>query len=77
MTDQEKEKKEQQSEEEQKETPQEDKSNDPHRGTTDTPSQHKALDPEGERNNDDEYYDEDGALDEELEDLDDLTEEET
>lgn len=73
MTDQEKE---QQSEAEQQQTQKEDKNTDPHRGTTDTPSQHKALDPEGERNNDDEYYDEDGALDEELEDLDDVTEEE-
>ncbi len=60
---------------EQHKTPEDDKKTDPHRGTTDTPSQHKALDPEGERNNDDEYYDEDGALDSELEDLDDLTEE--
>lgn len=49
---------------------------DPHRGTAETPSQHKALEPGGERNNDDEYYDEDGALDEELDDLDDIEDKE-
>jgi hypothetical protein len=42
---------------------------DPHRGITDTPPQKKEMLPDGEDPED--YFDNDGALDEELEDLDD------
>jgi hypothetical protein len=41
---------------------------DPHRGTTETPPQDKEMMP-GTRDPDSGYIDEDGALDEELEDL--------
>lgn len=51
-----------------------DNEKDPHRGITDTPSQHEQLLPEGERQ--EEYDDEDSSLDEELDDLDDIEEEE-
>lgn len=42
---------------------------DPHRGTADTPSQHKGLDPDGERNNDEEEYEEDKEQEEEDDDV--------
>lgn len=48
---------------------------DPHRGITDTPSQHEQLLPESERES--EYDDYDSSLDEELDDLDDIENEET
>lgn len=43
---------------------------DPHRGTTETPPQDKEMMP-GNRDPDNGYIDEDGAFDEELEDLED------
>lgn len=46
---------------EEKETEQQENETDPHRGTARTPSQHKGLDPEAERNNDAEEYDDDGV----------------
>lgn len=46
---------------------------DPHRGITDTPEQKKEMMPDGTDPED--YFDDDGALDEELEDLDDAEEE--
>jgi hypothetical protein len=46
---------------------------DPHRGITNTPSQEKEMMPGGIDPED--YFDEDGALDEELEDLDDEVDE--
>jgi hypothetical protein len=62
--------------EEPKQKPQEkkqDKNNeekDPHRGTTDTPRQDKDMIP-GSQDPDSGYIDDDGALDEELEDMED------
>lgn len=47
---------------------------DPHRGTTETPPQDKEMMP-GNRDPDSGYIDEDGAFDEELEDLEDEEEE--
>ena len=42
---------------------------DPHRGTADTPPQHQEIMPGG--GDADEYFDDDGELDEEVDDLDD------
>lgn len=47
---------------------------DPHRGITDTPSKADEMMPGGEDAGD--YFDDDGAMDEELEDMDDLEEDE-
>ena len=67
MTDPKKEKQ-QQEEEQERKAPEEGKEQDPHRGTADTPSQHKGLDPDAARNNDDEDYNSKGSESQEPDD---------
>lgn len=64
----------QKSQQEEKQRKQEEDTKDPHRGITDTPSKAEEMMPDGTDPED--YFDDDGAMDEELEDLDDLEEEE-